>query len=170
MLNASRLTIVNAVYLGLTRSPPEGRRLFKGKVRSARFILHGRNPSPTIKTGAPVPIGEVGNHHSIGAAAGGMNKPVSTQINTDMRKRPIEGIKKNQVARKEFGLGQWLRGFADRQALAREHHAGNLFENMADEAAAVESRLGRDATQSIGRADQADSVERNIVSGGARMS
>jgi len=66
-------------------------------------------------------------------------------------------------------IAQRLCGFADCPAIARQHHACNLPEHMADEAAAVEPGLGRHAAQTIRTADQTDGIEGNIFGGRAGM-
>jgi len=61
-----------------------------------------------------------------------MHKTVIAQINADMGKCAVEGVEEDQISRQEFDFSQWLRGFADRMAVARQHEAGCLPEHMAD--------------------------------------
>lgn len=94
-----------------------------------------------------------------------MDKTVAAQINTDMRKGAVKGVEKNQVAGLKFCLKKGVCSFADRPAVAWQHHASYLPEYMAYETTAIESRFGRIAPETIGAANQADGIQGDIFRG-----
>jgi len=92
-----------------------------------------------------------------------MHEAAIAQIDADVRERVVEGVEENQIAGLEIGPVERLGGFADRQAVVGQLDAGHLVEDMVDEAAAIESGLGRRAAQAIRASHQADRIDGYVV-------
>src|SRR5204862_4529647 len=111
-----------------------------------------------VEAGLPVAAVDAGDAHAAFPARR-MDEAVVAKIDADMGKRVTAGVEEHEVARLEVIDRNTVAHLRLLARAARQRHAGDLLEYVADESAAIHPAFRRLSSELVADADQ---VERRI--------
>src|SRR5436190_24392192 len=131
-------------------------------LRQLRLGRESDQPARSVEPRAPVVCRER-DDLDFTAAARRVNKPVVADINTDVRERKAARVEEYEIAYLEVCDSNLFPHARELVGRARQDNTRDLLEDIADQAAAVESRLGRIPSEPIIDPDQSKRKQGEIL-------
>jgi hypothetical protein len=155
--------LCRALTMRSRRRGTHRRRICRRGLRRADQLGHKRDqPARAVVALLPIALRH-GDDLDLPAAMRSVDEAIVAKVNANMRKRRASGVEEHQVAGLEIARGDPAAQPCHFPRRARQGHADDLLEYIADQAAAIETMLGAAAAVTVVDADQTQRVDREVL-------